>query len=217
MSVKRKIQIVCDLAMTVMLPLLMAYSMIGEVAHEWIGTGMFVLFILHHMLNRRFVRSAFKGTYTKDLILLTAVDVLLFADMLGLMVSGIILSRHVFAFLTISVGTATARILHLLCSYWGFVLMSFHIGIHWGQMLGMFRKAVGSTRKSKICVVFSRAVTLLISAFGLYQFLSRGLPDYMLLRNRFVFFDLAEPLTLFFVSYIAIMVLFAAIGYYIKK
>ena len=34
--------------MTLCLMLLMSYSLIGEQAHEWIGMGMFVLFILHH-------------------------------------------------------------------------------------------------------------------------------------------------------------------------
>lgn len=37
--------------MTLCLMLLMSYSLIGEQAHEWIGMGMFVLFILHHWLN----------------------------------------------------------------------------------------------------------------------------------------------------------------------
>lgn len=39
--------------MTLCLMLLMSYSLIGEQAHEWIGIGMFVLFVLHHWLNRR--------------------------------------------------------------------------------------------------------------------------------------------------------------------
>ncbi len=34
MKAKRKIQIAADLAMTAMLPLLMAYNMIGDSAHE---------------------------------------------------------------------------------------------------------------------------------------------------------------------------------------
>ena len=38
--------------MTVLLLLLMAYSLIGETVHEVIGTAILVLFIGHHILNR---------------------------------------------------------------------------------------------------------------------------------------------------------------------
>lgn len=46
-------KITVDLGMTILLMLLMAFELIGRTAHEWIGAGMFVLFILHHILNRK--------------------------------------------------------------------------------------------------------------------------------------------------------------------
>ena len=39
----------------------------------------------------------------------------------------------------------------------------------------------------------------------------------MLLQNRFVFFDHEEPLALFLADYIAIMILFAAVGHFAMK
>ena len=42
---------ITDLAMTVLLLLLMAYSLVGEVLHEWMGITMLVLFLLHHIWN----------------------------------------------------------------------------------------------------------------------------------------------------------------------
>ena len=47
MKTKQKIKIAVDLLMTIALLLLMPYEMIGEAAHEWIGAGMFLLFIIH--------------------------------------------------------------------------------------------------------------------------------------------------------------------------
>ena len=58
------LKIVVDIGMTVMLLLLMTYELIGEAAHEWLGIGMFVLFVIHHILNRKWSRSVFKGKYT---------------------------------------------------------------------------------------------------------------------------------------------------------
>ena len=45
------LKIVVDIGLTVMLLLLMTYELIGEAAHEWLGIGMFALFIIHHILN----------------------------------------------------------------------------------------------------------------------------------------------------------------------
>ena len=63
---KRKtiLKIVVDIGMTVMLLFLMTYELIGAAAHEWLGIGMFVLFITHHILNRKWIRCVFKGKYT---------------------------------------------------------------------------------------------------------------------------------------------------------
>ncbi len=59
---KRKtiLKIVVDIGMTVMLLLLMTYELIGEAAHEWIGIGMFCLFLIHHILNRKWCHCVFK-------------------------------------------------------------------------------------------------------------------------------------------------------------
>ena len=64
MKQKTILKIVVDIGMTVMLLLLMTYELIGEAAHEWLGIGMFVLFVIHHILNRKWSRSVFKGKYT---------------------------------------------------------------------------------------------------------------------------------------------------------
>ena len=72
----------------------MAYMLIGEAAHEWMGAAMFVLFLLHHVLNWRWYRNLVKGKYTALRILQTVVDFLVLLAMIGLMVSGIMLSRE---------------------------------------------------------------------------------------------------------------------------
>ena len=52
MKQKIILKIVVDIGMTVMLLLLMTYELIGEATHEWLGVGMFALFITNHILNR---------------------------------------------------------------------------------------------------------------------------------------------------------------------
>ena len=51
MKPKAKVKIAVDALMTLGMLFLMGYQFWGDVAHEWAGAGMFVLFILHHALN----------------------------------------------------------------------------------------------------------------------------------------------------------------------
>ena len=96
MSRKQIWRMAVDLAMTVILLLLMGYSRIGETAHEVLGVCMFTLFILHHILNRKWIAGIFKGKYSAYRIFQTVLVALLFVTMTGSAVSGIILSKHLF-------------------------------------------------------------------------------------------------------------------------
>ncbi|MDM8156328.1 hypothetical protein QUV96_01595 [Amedibacillus dolichus] len=96
---KKNVRWIVDVAMTVLL--LMARQLIGDRAHEWLGAGMFVLWILHHLLNLRWWTHLTKGRYSLVRTLSLLINLALFAAMLTTMVSGIILSREVFAFLNI--------------------------------------------------------------------------------------------------------------------
>ena len=90
MKPKAAFKIVVDALMTLGLLFLMGYQFWGDAAHEWVGAGMFLLFILHHILNGDWYKSLFKGRYTPSRIFQLIVDLLVFLAMIGLMVSGII-------------------------------------------------------------------------------------------------------------------------------
>ena len=201
--------------MTVVLLFLMSYSLVGEAVHEWLGIGMFALFILHHILNSRWSGSLFKGKYTPYRILQTALVALALASMLGSMVSGIILSRYALSFMPITKGQAWARTLHMLSAYWGFVFISLHLGLHWSMMMGMASRLW--KKKSLIRSWGVRAVGFLIAGYGIYAFIKREIGSYMFLKNQFVFFDFDEPLFFFIIDYIAVLGLFVFVGHYLAK
>lgn len=215
MKPKQTFKIVIDILMTVLLLLLMAYGLVGEKAHEWLGIGLFALFILHHVLNNNWSRNLFKGKYTPFRILQTVLVVLALVSMFGSMISGIVLSRYVFSFLFITGGQSWARTLHMLCAYWGFVIISLHIGLHWSIMMNMAKKMF--SKPSAVRSWFVRLAGLLIAGYGVYAFVKRQIGSYMFLINQFVFFDYDEPLMRFLPDYMAVMVLFAALGYYLGK
>lgn len=115
-----------------------------------------------------------------------AVDVLTFVSMHALMYSGIVLSRHVFSFLPIKSGLALARRLHILGFYWGFLLMSLHLGLHWNLVLAMLKgKRAGFPRNlSIIC----RILGLAAAVYGACVFVKRDFFTYLFLQSEFAFF-----------------------------
>lgn len=215
MKPKMIAKICVDIGMTLALLLLMPYELIGQAAHEWIGLVIFVLFIIHHILNGKWSRNALKGKYKPFRIWQTILVILVLASMIGSMVSGVILSRHVFSFLPINGGRSFGRSLHMLASYWGFVLMSLHMGLHWSMMMGMAKKLV---KKSSAVRTWSlRVLALAIAGYGVFAFVKREVGSYMLLKIQFVFFDFQEPLILFLLDYVAIMGLFVFISHYLAQ
>lgn len=215
-SIKSMIKPVVDIFMTVLLLFLMGYQFWGETAHEWAGTLMLLLFIAHHILNAGWYKNIFRGRYTPIRIIMTVINLALLVAMLCLMGSGIMMSRHVFSFLSVSSGMGTARLVHMAACYWGFVLMSLHLGLHWNRILGMVRKVSGPIQSRPVKMGL-RLAGAAVAAYGLYAFIKNQIPSYLFLTSSFVFFDFERPYLLFFAEYAAIMGLFVFLAHYGTK
>ena len=209
-------KLIVDILMTIALLFLMGYQFWGDTAHEWIGAGMFVLFLLHHILNNNWHKRLFKGKYTPMRIVMLVVDSLVFAAMLALMYSGIVMSRHVFAFLNIHGAVAFARRLHILGAYWGFLLMSIHLGLHWNMILGRMLKPLHlkPSRARKNAAIF---IATLIAIYGVYVFIHRDFLTYLFLKSEFVFLDYNESKLFFYFDYFALMGLCIFVAHYGSK
>lgn len=205
MKSRKVIKVSVDMGMMVLLPLLMAYSLIGETAHEWLGIAMLLLFVLHHALNIAWLKSLFRGRYTPLRAYLTAINGMLLLIMVLQPLSGILLSKHIFRLSGLG-GMSVARTAHLLLSHWGFVLMSLHIGNHAGA-----HPAKGKAQTKKGFPI-QTILALAVSLYGIYAFVRRGLGSHLFLRSQFVFFDPDASRLHFLTDYAAIMCLFACIG-----
>ena len=208
---------IIDILMTAALLFLMGYQFWGDAAHEWAGTGMFLLFLLHHILNRQWYQNLFRGRMTPYRIFSLVLDLLLFVNIIGLMISGILLSNHVFAFLDLHGGTSFARLLHMASSHWGFVLMALHLGMHWAMFMGLAGKILGLEQASRRRRILLPVIGAGIAVYGFCVFIRRGLLTYMLVRTRFVFLDFGEPIPLFYLDYAAMMGTFIFLAYYVRK
>ncbi|MBR1423104.1 MAG: DUF4405 domain-containing protein [Ruminococcus sp.] len=213
----KPVKIIVDCIMIILLPLLMSYALIGEDVHEYLGIAMFAVFIVHHILNRSWFKTVFKGRYTPYRIYSNTINILLCIIMIALPVSGILMSKHAVPFLSITSGASLARTVHMTTSYWGFVLMSLHLGNHASVMMNGMRKMFHITGKSAIRTTVLRVIAALICGYGIYAFIKRDLLNYLFMQVMFAFFDLNENKALFFLDYIAMILMLAIVSYYIGK
>lgn len=87
--------------------------------------------------------------------------------MVGMMVSGIMISADVFAFLDIPT-TMLGRRLHMLSTSWGFVLMAIHVGLH---ITALMQKLNSKMKNSTFEYVYYFILVLLVG-LGIYSFVN---------------------------------------------
>ena len=226
-----KIRLQLDIMMTLVSIVLMGGNFLfpAEIVHEILGVGLFVLWGVHIALNRRWYSAIFRGKYNPYRVMQTVINCCILICTIILMISGIILSNHLFTFLNIQSGLGFARIAHLLSSHWYYLFMSLHIGLHVGVITNKMRHPApinchpelvsGSStnempkqlRHDKLRKTIPRIILALLCAYGLYAFITRGVWKYLILRQQFFFFDLERGYILFALDYISIIILFSTI------
>jgi len=207
MQKKQNIMIkrIVDVCMTVLLLCLMAYQVTGEALHEWIGIGLTVLAIIHQILNRKWYGAFFKGKYNAYRILTTLVNIALLSAFLLTAFCGMSMSSHAVPFLYGMAKASFARRMHLAMSYWAFVLMGMHLGLHIPVM------TAGLKVPEKIKTAIS-AVFCVLAGIGLYLFLKNGIPDYIFFKTPFAFLDYEKAGFLVFLENSLVLIFWAYMG-----
>lgn len=209
-----KIRMPVDITMTLLSIILMggAYLFPSDIIHEILGMALFLLWAVHITLNRRWYNSIFRGKYNARRIMQTVINCAILICVIFLMISGIILSNHVFTFLGIESGLGFARTAHLLASHWYFLFMSLHIGMHVQMIAGKMK-----VPREGFSSIILRVIFILISIYGIYAFIIRGIWRYLILQQKFFFLDFERGYFLFALDYISIIILFATVIHYINK
>ena len=173
---------IVDILLTLLLLFLMAYQVTGEMLHEWFGIAMTVLLIVHHLLNRKWYSSLFKGKYNAYRTLTTCANMLLLISIALTAFCGMAMSGYAVPFLYGMASVSFARRFHLAMSHWSFVLTGLHLGLHIPAMISRWK--LSNSVRMILSVIFACA-----GGYGLFLFLKAGIPDYMFFRNPFAFLD----------------------------
>ena len=130
---------------------------------------------------------------------------LLLASIALTAVCGMAMSAHAAPFLYGMLPVSFARRFHLAMSFWSFILMGVHLGLHIPAMTAGLRWN-GKVRTG-VAVFFAA-----VAGVGVWRFVSSGIPDYVFFRTPFAFLDYDKPAVLVFAENLAILIAFAFLG-----
>ena len=196
---------IMDVCLTVLLLSLMSYQVVGEALHEWIGIGMTVVLILHHILNIKWYGALFKGKYNAYRIVTAVINSLLLISTGLTAFCGMSMSNHAVPFLYGMSDMVFARTAHLALSFWSFILMGLHLGLH---LPAMMAKAKPGKAVKVICI----ALFTVIAGVGLWLFIKNGIPGYMTFRTHFAFYDYDKAAALVYLENLVIEFFFVFVG-----
>ena len=216
MNPKLALKITIDVVMTVLMLLAIACQLTGVRAHEYIGALLLALFIIHNLLNRRWYGGLPRGRYGARRLVNTAVNLLLAADMLLLLVTSVMISRELRPLLHIESGFLT-RQYHTFAAYWGLILMSVHLGMHWEMLLGMARKLTSAADESRAVTIALRTVTALILIWGIKSSFALDVGDKLTMRATFSFWPFEESKAGFFAAWLSVMGIYVSAAYFSLK
>lgn len=158
--------------MYILFLLLMGQCVLRGAVHEWMGISLGVLFVAHNALNYKWYRTLLKGKYSRMRTVQLVINILLLLAVLFCMISGILVSQHIFAARN---GSAIefGRHLHLVATAWAFVLMSVHLGLHWSIFSVGLKKIQTDERAKKAIRFICCVLVIALCAYGSYQFIDR--------------------------------------------
>jgi hypothetical protein len=213
---KLRTRLLLDMAFAFLLLFAYAYRITGDTAHEWIGLSVFVLFVIHNILNKKWYKNIFSGSYNGRRILMTAVNILLLLTMTLLILTGLLHSRTVLAFLRLP-GGMIIRLIHTTAAWWGLILIAVHVGLHWEMIMNAFRKMLKIRGENRIRKISLHIIVLAVVVCGVWSSFDRDMFSKLFLGFSFDYWPEERPAVLFFAVSFSIMCVYIFITYYVLK
>lgn len=202
------VRLAFDLTAATLLVAGLAYWAMGNMVHELLGAGLFLLVLVHNGINRRWYgRLGHTARQPRGRVML-ALNLALAAAMLALLGSSVIVSRDVFGFLPFAAGV-TSRDIHLMSAHWALVLVGLHIGLNWPVVVGVLRPRLVGLLPARAARSLGWIAALALAALGLHSAAAMNLPAKLVNLPTMDMWDFTSRTQRFFVNWLSIIGLFA--------
>lgn len=156
-----------DIVMLILMLLMYNKSIISLAFHEIGGIALFVLFVLHLILNRRWIAASTRRFFSKEMPrgvrVLYIVDILLLIDFALVLLGALFISKIVFSFS----GGGSWKTIHYFASALAIILMGVHVGLHFSYIHFTLKKAI--PLPGKIARPIGILLLCIALGFGVYS------------------------------------------------
>ena len=168
----KKIKIVLDIIMFISMILLMKTNITGLQLHEILGICLFIIFIIHKIINFKWVKSVGKNILNKNMKskskIMFSLDLILFVFIILNVITGILVSKFILVSITAN-NIETVTILHKFFAWWSLILISIHIGLHWENFVNYFERKFKSLKENKILHILFILLYITITIIGIWS------------------------------------------------
>ena len=171
-NAKRALKLALDAVMLVLLVLMYKKQVISLSFHEIGGLALIGLFVIHHLVNGRWIKAVTAKLFSKSTPALVRaryiVDVLLLVSFLTVGVTGVLINKTLFEIHI----AGNAKALHYFSAAISVLLMGVHLGLHAEYLFGkVFR---GARRIAKVALGVVLACMIAFGGYSLFttQFVS---------------------------------------------
>ena len=174
-SKKRVLKLVLDAIMLILLVLMYRKQAVSMAFHEIGGLALIGLFVIHHLVNGRWIAAATKRFFSKAtsgfVRACYLVNALLLLAFLAVGVTGVLISKVVFSLHV----AGNFKTLHYFSSALAVILMGVHLGLHADYIFGkLFKKGANRIAKAAVAVVLACLI-----AFGGYSLTTTNFVSYL--------------------------------------
>lgn len=163
----RALKLVLDAIMLILLVLMYKKQVISMEFHEIGGLALIGLFVIHHLVNARWIGSATKRLFAKGTPGMVRaryiVDALLLVAFLTIGITGILINKTLFEIHI----AGNAQTLHYFASAMAIILMGVHLGLHADYIFGKLFRA-GANKLVKMATAVALACLVAFGGYSLF-------------------------------------------------
>ncbi|RUM24450.1 DUF4405 domain-containing protein [Rhizobium vallis] len=193
-------------AMLALLLVSLAYWWLDNVPHEVFGTGLFALLCWHIYANRTWFKNLTRGTYDARRTVRVLLHVGLIANMIVLLVTSVVISKSVFAWLPIP-DSVYLREIHWFAAYWVIIVTGIHVGLHWERLRTSLVNVLGVRQTNPVVRAALLAIGAAFALQGLASFEKLGVWTKLTFNYSLDFWDFTASVAPFFGHWLAVFTL----------
>lgn len=205
-----------DILMIFSVLLAIANRLTENPMHEMIGISLFMLVLIHNLLNWRWYTTIFRGGYNIRRTLNFTVNILLLITITMIIGSSVMISRTLSPFLGIE-NNLVLRQIHTTAAYWFLILMAVHWGVHWTKFAAFFKKMFPIFSIARLPFVCNWLFLLAIVAYGVNASFERDIYNKLFKFYAFDFWDFNQSTIVFFLKNLSIIGVYVIVTHNVLK